>query len=383
MATDEVSAAAGGIGDEGYPLSHLDIGGTAVMWLGIAGTVFLLHEASALFIPVLLSVLLAYALEPIVELLMRARLPRPAAALVTFMMLATALGAGVRGAAPQVNAFVDEMPGMTTAFKRAVQNARTSNAGALDQLQAAVRDLHDAAAHSPSSPPPNQPAQVVRVTPVERFDITRSLVGVGMSTVGIAASACAVVLLTFLLLATGDSYKHKIVRMAGPTFERRKVTIDVIRTIDRQIARYLLVRVAICVIVATATALPLWWLGVANAFVWGAVAGMLNILPFIGPGVACVLIAVAAFVQFQSIEMTAAAGGIAVAVATLEGNVITPWLTGRAGDLNTVAVFVSVLVWGWIWGIWGLLLAVPVMVAIKAAADHIEPLQPLGELLGR
>jgi len=192
-----------------------------------------------------------------------------------------------------------------------------------------------------------------------------------------------VVLLTFLLLATGDSYKHKIVRMAGPTFERRKVTIDVIRTIDRQIARYLLVRVAICAIVATATALPLWWLGVANAFVWGAVAGMLNILPFIGPGVACVLIAVAAFVQFQSIEMTAAAGGIAVAVATLEGNVITPWLTGRAGDLNTVAVFVSVLVWGWIWGIWGLLLAVPVMVAIKAAADHIEPLQPLGELLGR
>lgn len=383
MATDEVRAGAGGTGGGGYPLSHLDIGGAAVMWLGIAAAVLLLHEASALFIPILLSVLLAYALEPIVELLIRVRLPRPAAAVVTFMLLATALGAGVRSAAPQVNAFADEMPGMIAAFKRAVQNTRTSNASALDQLQAAIRDLHDAAARS-ASPRSNQDVQrVVRVTPVERFDITRSFVDVGMGTVGIAASACAVAVLTFLLVATGDGYKHKIVRMAGPTFERRKVTIDVIRTIDRQIARYLLVRIVICVIVATATALPLWWLGVANAFVWGAVAGALNILPFIGPAAACVLIALTAFVQFQSIEMTAAAGGIAVAVAALEGNVITPWLTGRAGDLNTVAVFVSVLVWGWIWGFWGLLLAVPMMVAIKAAADHIEPLQPLGELLGR
>ena len=70
-------------------------------------------------------------------------------------------------------------------------------------------------------------------------------------------------------------------------------------------------------------------------------------------------------------------------LAALEGNLITPWLTGRAGELNTVAVFVSVLFWGWVWNMWGLLLAVPIMVAIKAAADHIEPLQPVAELLSR
>jgi predicted PurR-regulated permease PerM len=81
--------------------------------------------------------------------------------------------------------------------------------------------------------------------------------------------------------------------------------------------------------------------------------------------------------------MTAAAGAIATAVAILEGNLVSPWLTGRACELNTVAVFVSVLFWGWMWGVWGLLLAIPLMVAIKAAADHVEPLQPLGELLGQ
>jgi predicted PurR-regulated permease PerM len=380
MATDEVSTAHGGPGEATRMLPRLDIRGAAVTSLGVAGAMFLLHEGSALFIPILLSALLAYALEPIVALLMRVRLPRPAAALIAFVTIAIALGAGVRSAAPQVNAFVNEVPGMIAAFKRAAANARTSHASALQQLQAAARDLHAVAVPS-ASPPADQ--DVVRVTPVERFDLARSLINIAMSTVGIAASACAVVLLTFLLVATGDTYKHRIIRMAGPTLERRKVTLDVIRTIDRQIARYLLVRVLICGIVAAATALPLWWLGVANAFVWGAIAGVLNVLPFVGPGAACVLIAVAALIQFQSIEMTAAAGGSALAVAALEGNVITPWLTGHACELNTVAVFVSVLFWGWMWGMWGLLLAVPIMVAIKAAADHIEPMQPLGELLGR
>ena len=95
------------------------------------------------------------------------------------------------------------------------------------------------------------------------------------------------------------------------------------------------------------------------------------------------LITLVAFLQFNTLEMTAAAGGWAGLVAVLEGNLISPWLTSRAGELNTVAVFVSVLFWGWMWDVWGLVLAIPIMVAIKAAADHIEPLQPLGELLGR
>lgn len=95
------------------------------------------------------------------------------------------------------------------------------------------------------------------------------------------------------------------------------------------------------------------------------------------------LITLAAFLQFRTLEMTAAAGGIATVVAALEGNLVTPWLTSKAGELNTVAVFIAVLFWGWVWGMWGLRLAVPMMVAIKAAADHIGPLQPVGELLGR
>jgi predicted PurR-regulated permease PerM len=189
--------------------------------------------------------------------------------------------------------------------------------------------------------------------------------------------------LTFVLLLGGDRLRVKLVDLAGPRFDRQILTIDVIRLIDRQIQRYLVARLAISLIVCAATAAAMWWLGVRQPLVLGAIAGVLNVLPFIGPTIGVAACAVVAFIQFHSVETTLAAGGAAGLVAVLEGNLITPWLTSRAGELNTVAVFVSVLFWGWMWGVWGLLLAVPIMIAIKAAADHIEPLQAVGELLGR
>lgn len=142
-------------------------------------------------------------------------------------------------------------------------------------------------------------------------------------------------------------------------------------------------RVLISAIVAAGTAVGLWAIGVRDPLVLGLIAGVLNVLPFAGPAAGVALAALVAFLQFHTIGMTAAATGVSGLVAAIEGNLISPWLTGRAGQLNTVAVFVSVLFWGWMWDVWGLLLAIPIMVASKAAADHIEPLQPLGELLGR
>jgi len=189
--------------------------------------------------------------------------------------------------------------------------------------------------------------------------------------------------LTFVLLLGGDRIKTRLVEIAGPRFDRQILTLDVIRVIDRQIQRYLVARLAISLIVAAATAAALWWIGVREPLVLGAIAGVLNVLPFVGPAMGVAVCAVVAFIQFHSVEPTLAAGGAATLVAALEGNLISPWLTGRAGELNTVAVYVSVLFWGWMWDVWGLLLAVPIMIAVKAAADHIEPLQPFGELLGR
>jgi predicted PurR-regulated permease PerM len=356
--------------------------GVAVWLLFFGGATFILREGEPVFVPILASVLLAYALEPFVGLLTRLRLPRALAVVVIYIIVtASAIGLA-RVAQAQANGFIDDLPATIAALKTTLTPRAQpgDQLGPLEHLQRAATEMQatiDAAAAPPAE-------GVRRVTPEkEHFDVRDYVLNAGLSAIAVTGRLSVIALLAFLLLLTGDFYKRKLVMLAGPGWETRKLTVDVIRTIDRQIERYLLVRVLISVIVATATGIGLWSVGVTHAAVWGVMAGVLNTLPFVGPSVAVALITLAAFLQFHEIEPTAAAGGVAAAVAVLEGNLVSPWLTGRAGELNTIAVFVSVLFWGWMWDVWGLLLAVPIMVAIKAAADHIDPLQPIGEILGR
>src|SRR5262249_1534228 len=156
--------------------------------------------------------------------------------------------------------------------------------------------------------------------------------------------------LTFLMLVFGDVYKIKLITMAGPRLADRRITADLIRSIDKQIERYLSVRVLISAIVAGATALGLVFVGLSNALIWGLISGALNIVPFLGPATAILLITLAAFVQFKTFALAGAAFLVSTLVAAAEGNALTPWLTSRAGEINIVAAFVSVLFWGWLWG---------------------------------
>jgi predicted PurR-regulated permease PerM len=110
-------------------------------------------------------------------------------------------------------------------------------------------------------------------------------------------------------------------------------------------------------------------------------AGVLNVIPYVGPALVVGGAGVAGFLQFGTLTMAGVASGTAVLIATLEGLLITPWLMGRASSMNATAVFIGLSFLGWIWGIWGLLLAVPIMMAVKAICDHVEDLKPIGEML--
>jgi predicted PurR-regulated permease PerM len=365
-------------------IAPMPVRGLAATVVFGAAALYVLREAGAFWTPVLLAVLLAYALEPLVAAFARCRLPRPAAVVVTFLVGALAIAGCARLVKRQATAFVNELPNTVAAIKASAlhrdRDAGTADhGGTIHTLQRAATNLQatvDAVA------PPSRDA-IKRVVVAEPFDVRTYILSAWGSLVETGAQLLVTAVLTFVLLLGGDGLKKKLVDIAGPRFDRQILTIDVIRLIDRQIQRYLVARLAISLIVCGATAAAMWWLGLRQPLVLGAIAGALNVLPFIGPAIGVAICAVAAFVQLHSVQTTLVAGGAAGLVAVLEGNLITPWLTSRAGELNTVAVFVSVLFWGWMWGMWGLLLAVPIMIAVKAAADHIEPLQPFGELLGR
>ena len=357
----------------------MSVRAAAILVLLSSLTLYVLHESAVVVAPVFVSLLLAYALEPAVDVLMRLRLPRIGAAMIVYLLLGVLTGSLAGTTSRQVDAFLRDLPGAIAEGRRMLAEVNSSRSSSLDRVRQAAGEI-DRALQSPAVPPRG----VVRVTPVAPpFDVGDYLQRAGTTALVAGGNALLIAVLAFLMICAGDVYKHKLVAIGGTRFAERKLTLQVIHAIDRQIQRYLLVRLLISAIVGVATGGGLWLIGVNHAVVWGVVAGALNVLPFIGPTAAVALITFAAFVQFKHAEPTLLAGAWSTIVAALEGNVLTPALMSRTGDVNTVAVFLSVLFWGWLWGFWGLVLAIPIMVAIKAATDHIEPLQPVSELLGR
>jgi len=371
-------------------IRRLDIRANAVVIITFASAIYLVREAASALVPIFVSLLLAHTLAPFVAYLTACRLPRLLAAIIVYLVLAVLGGAFAREAREQARRFVDDLPATVGSLQEALKH-RDAEAGVfLARLRSAMRATPRQQSDRSPVPAAGLPApggtarDLPRVSVVPaRFDVRVYLRSTWRRFLASGLDVMIVALLSFLMLTTGDLFKAKLVTLAGREGMSKRVALEVLQDIERQIQRYLLVRALISIIVAAATAVCLWTIGLEHAVAWGLVAGILNVLPIVGPCVAIGLIAIAALVQFRSIEMTAAAALLSTVVAAVEGNFITPLLTSRAGELNTVAVFIAVVFWGWAWGLWGLLLAIPITVALKAAADHIDALQPVSELLGR
>ena len=159
------------------------------------------------------------------------------------------------------------------------------------------------------------------------------------------------------------------------------MTIQALDEVTAQIQRYLLVQVVLGVLVAVATWLCFLWIGVEQAAVWGIVAGILNFIPYIGAIVFTAVSAAVGLIQFGNLESAVIVASVSLVIHTISGYVLMPWLTSRTSRMNAVTVFIGVLVWGWLWGLWGLLLGVPILMIVKAVCDRVEDLKPLGELL--
>jgi predicted PurR-regulated permease PerM len=134
--------------------------------------------------------------------------------------------------------------------------------------------------------------------------------------------------------------------------------------------------------VALLTWLVFRWLGLENAGAWAAAAGLLHIVPYLGPAVLAAATATAAFIQFSSIAMAALVAGASLLIATVVGTLVATWMTGRIANINSAAVFISLMFWGWLWGVWGMLLSIPIVVIVKVVSQHVEQLHPIAELLG-
>ncbi len=204
-------------------------------------------------------------------------------------------------------------------------------------------------------------------------------------TIGLATltgQVTVVVFLTYFLMVAGNTFRRKLIKLAGPSLSSKKITLQALDEITGQIQRYLQVQLATSALVGVLTGLAFWAIGLENAAVWGIAAGVLNLVPYVGSLVTAVASGGVAFLQFGSINMALLVAGASMLIHTIVGNLITPWLTSRASRMNPVAVFVGLLAWGWLWGVWGLLLGLPILMIVKSLCDRVDDLKPIGEFLG-
>jgi len=360
----------------------LDVRSLSLSILAAIAVVFALEWAQAFLISLLLGVLVAYTLNPPVTWLERIRIPRIAASLIVMVaaMGAFALGAySIRG---QMQAVVTQLPEATSKFAAGLSRLRTSQIGPLLKMQSASTAVEKATSQLTNPSPVTGQRETRVVIDQAGFKFGDFLWAGSKGAVSGAGQALMVLFLAFFLLAAGDTFKRKLVRLAGPSLASKKITVRILDDINHSIQKYLSMMLLTNVMVGVLAWAAFAAMDLDNAGAWAVAAGLLHVVPYLGPAVTAVATGMAAFVQFDSFPMAMLVCGVSLTIATLIGTFVTTWLTGRIARLNPAAVFISLLFWGWLWGIWGMLLGIPILVIVKVVSQHLEQLQPVAELLG-
>jgi predicted PurR-regulated permease PerM len=318
------------------------------LWVLVTlAVLFFLRAAYELLIPIVIAVLLSYAIEPLVARLERMGVVRALGAAILVSMLVAGAFLALYGLRYQLGEAMSAIPAAVL---------RVSEWLGADESARQVQE----AARSPEL--------------IER--------GVGWL-LSAAGHVTVVVFLLYFLLLSGDHFKMRLLDLAGPRGSGGRTTAEVLNEIDSQIQRFLLVTAFTSTVVGASTWAVLALMHVRQAAAWGFLAGVFNSIPYFGPVIISGGLLVVGALQFgepiAAIKMSAAA----LTITSLEGWILTPLLLGKAERMHVVVVFLGVLLWTWLWGAWGTVLAVPMLVVVKSVCDHVEPLAPISRLLER
>ncbi len=358
----------------------VDIRNMSLMVLAGLASLFVLSWAKAVLIPVMLSVLFSYAFSPVVNWMELKRIPRWLGSALLLFAILGAIGGTAYSLRDEAVAMVDSLPVAAQKFRNALKKSSGKSASALDTVQKAATQIERAAEESGA---PGGNRGVMRVV-VEKssFNVKDYLWPGTVGLIALIGQTIVVIFLTYFLMLSGDTFRRKMLKLAGPNLSSKKVTLQALHEITGQIQRYLQVQLLTSALVGVMTWLALLAIGLENSAVWGIAAAVLNLVPYVGSLITAAASALVGFLQFGSLNMAMLVGGASLVIHTIVGNIVTPWLTSRASRLSPVAVFVALLAWGWLWGVWGLLLGIPIMMMVKSVCDRVDDLKPVGEFLG-
>ena len=334
---------------------------TLIAMLVVIIGLFTCYLARELIVPILLAIFLGLCGNPIVARLQRLWVPRWISAMAVVLGgLAAAVLAGSFMLAPAAD-WLREAPRELRQHLPALRELTKP----IEEATKATESIEKLAEVGPptASPPP------IRIIEPSRRNVVSFLTEAPRA----LASILAVLILSYFFMVYGEDLLRKFVTVV-PGWRQKRVTVDILRSIQNDISRYMLTITLINLGVAIATGLALYWIGLEplDALLWGCVAGVLNFAPYVGPLVAAIAFTLVGLVEFSSLGHALLVPSVFLALHLVEGQFVTPLILGRRMAISPVILLLWLFLWGWMWGIAGLLLAVPMLVCFKIYCSRIE-----------
>ena len=346
---------------------RIEIRSLSVTGLFVLAAFYTLYFARAFFLPIILAVLLDFLFSPLIRGLKRARIPEPlGAALVIIALLGTA-GIAVYGLIDPAKDWVAKLP----SSMREAQSRLSQLRKPVEQVSKTAEQVEQATKVDNGTKTP----EVVIKGP----SLTERLFG---TTQTLIASAVEVVILLYFLLAAGDLFLQKLIKVL-PQFRDKKKAVAIARETEASISTYLVTVTLVNLGLGVAVAGVMFLLKMPNPVLWGALAALAEFVPYLGATALIALLTLAGLVTFDQVGHALLVPAAYLAVNIIQSQFISPLILGRRLTLNPVAIFVGLVFWWWIWGVPGAFIAVPLIATFKIFCDHIEALAPIGEFLGR
>jgi predicted PurR-regulated permease PerM len=335
----------------------------ALTGLFILAVFYTIYFMRSILLPIVLALLLSYLLRPIVRGLAKVKIPLTVSAAVILIGLLVLVGYGISALATPTVAWLQKAPAGLAELQHKLLPVKKSVA----QVTQATSEIEKLATTNPEA----------KTVEVKRHPITETFVTRTPEFIG---SAVFLVILLYFLLVYDQVFIAKLVKLL-PTLSDKKTAVGIAQDIESQISRYLFTITAInaCLGLAVGTAVGL--LGLRNPLMWGVMVALLNFVPYLGALTGIICMTIGAVLSFDSLGYALIFPAVYLAFGTLDGSFITPWIMGRSLTLNPVIILLSLTFWGWMWGIVGIILAVPILAAFKIFCAHIKPLEPLAEFL--
>lgn len=359
--------------EERFPVVHVHRGSAIrrpLIVLAVCAVAALGYVARDFLIPTAGAVVLALVLTPVANTFERLRLPPSLAAAASVLLLALGLAALLAISIPALTNWVDQTPYLTYTLERKLEGVRKS--------LAIVQEVSKQVEQATSAATPATPT----VTPPEKVVLREKslLAELASTTPGVLLQVFYAAVLAFLLLSHRNNSRRQIMRIPA-SFNMRVRLARVMRDINERVGHYLFSLAVIYTGVAACSTVALAVLGFPNAIIWGALMGIAGFVPFIGSAVTITVVALVALLTFDDWPLIVGAPAALLVIHVIEANLVTPMFVSRRCSLNTVAVFASIALLGWMWGAIGAIVAVPLLILISTIAAHLPSLRWLEVLL--